>query len=426
MIIGLQQHIPPILKPAMGKRGREQRRPFINRPITLPRLLQYIFMSSREARIRGDRRQSPIWSMALISHSENTWVAHIRQVEGIVRLSCRLSSFGKLSKGTSPPRLVYLHEFLRWRDIRFRFPAFMCIAAGKSPHVQGLYGSRCIVYRLASAVEAPRSSFYINQSSWFPFVGIFIWFIWLASAIEVYSSSTDLLDTAFIPSFAQFIISPTGDLHLSLDPPLVTLQKLCIFFSINIPHWSFDITTWFTQAPAWVLGLSRVTMRFQLTSILAGLALPTLSIALPSHSLEERVDGPPELKGKRSFVERNGVKRTIFEHEATGATLDFVTNSGICETTPGVNQYSGYFSVGSERLPIPFPKSYWHAYVGNENMWFWFFEARNNPSTAPLATWFNGGPGCSSMIGLFQVRKLDSLWLPTLTFFKGKRAVPIL
>ena len=86
-----------------------------------------------------------------------------------------------------------------------------------------------------------------------------------------------------------------------------------------------------------------------------------------------------------SFVERNGVNYTVFNDTSTGAVMEFVTNSGICETTPGVNQYSGYLSVGT-----------------NMNMWFWFFEARNNPSTAPLATWFNGGPGCSSMIGLFQ------------------------
>jgi len=64
-----------------------------------------------------------------------------------------------------------------------------------------------------------------------------------------------------------------------------------------------------------------------------------------------------------------------------------VKNSGICETTKGVNQYSGYISFGATK---------------DVNMFFWFFEARQNASTAPLATWFNGGPGCSSMIGLFQ------------------------
>jgi carboxypeptidase C (cathepsin A) len=34
-------------------------------------------------------------------------------------------------------------------------------------------------------------------------------------------------------------------------------------------------------------------------------------------------------------------------------------------------------------------------------MWFWFFEARSNPSTAPLVLVLNGGPGCSSMPNLF-------------------------
>ena len=52
-------------------------------------------------------------------------------------------------------------------------------------------------------------------------------------------------------------------------------------------------------------------------------------------------------KDKRSFVERDGVTYTVFEHADTGAKLEFVTNSGICETTPGVNQYSGYLTVGT-------------------------------------------------------------------------------
>jgi len=87
-------------------------------------------------------------------------------------------------------------------------------------------------------------------------------------------------------------------------------------------------------------------MPFHLRALVT-IALASFAVALPALNTNTESDAP-ELRGKRSFVERNGVKRTIFEHEATGATLDFVTNSGICETTPGVNQYSGYLSVGSE------------------------------------------------------------------------------
>lgn len=43
-------------------------------------------------------------------------------------------------------------------------------------------------------------------------------------------------------------------------------------------------------------------------------------------------------------LERHGL--TVFKHAATDSKLEYVTNSGICETTPGVGQYSGYLSVG--------------------------------------------------------------------------------
>ena len=68
------------------------------------------------------------------------------------------------------------------------------------------------------------------------------------------------------------------------------------------------------------------------------LALATFTILIPVQA------------DRRSFEVKNDVNYTIFEHGATGAKLSFVTNSGVCETTPGVNQYSGYFSVGTNMV----------------------------------------------------------------------------
>ncbi|KAF4452360.1 carboxypeptidase s1 [Fusarium albosuccineum] len=87
---------------------------------------------------------------------------------------------------------------------------------------------------------------------------------------------------------------------------------------------------------------------------------------------------------ERSTEEHDGVVYNVIRHAATGSKLSFVKNSGICETTPGVGQYSGYISVGEDA-----------------NMWFWFFESRKNPKTAPLVSWFGGGPGNSALYGMF-------------------------
>jgi len=45
------------------------------------------------------------------------------------------------------------------------------------------------------------------------------------------------------------------------------------------------------------------------------------------------------------------VDLTVFEHAATKSSLEYITNSGICETTPGVNQYSGYLNYGEHAKP---------------------------------------------------------------------------
>lgn len=66
-----------------------------------------------------------------------------------------------------------------------------------------------------------------------------------------------------------------------------------------------------------------------------------------SHALYAAARPTSESVGRISYELQDGQNFTVFDHFATGAQLRFVNNSGICETTPGVNQISGYLSVGT-------------------------------------------------------------------------------
>ena len=71
--------------------------------------------------------------------------------------------------------------------------------------------------------------------------------------------------------------------------------------------------------------------------------------------------------------------------------LEFVVNGS---AIPGVpfdigESYAGTLSVDSNAT--------------NENqLYFWFFPSENTNATDEITIWLNGGPGCSSLDGLFQ------------------------
>ncbi|KAG8626874.1 hypothetical protein KVT40_005819 [Elsinoe batatas] len=94
--------------------------------------------------------------------------------------------------------------------------------------------------------------------------------------------------------------------------------------------------------------------------------------------------GKPFVKRQYLPGEVTGVKTIT---TPTNVTISYKEpgNEGVCETTPGVNSYSGYVDLAPD-----------------VHVFFWFFESRRDPAGDPITLWLNGGPGSDSLIGLFQ------------------------
>ena len=122
---------------------------------------------------------------------------------------------------------------------------------------------------------------------------------------------------------------------------------------------------------------------------LCSLLLFTHTLAISSRELPSRSRRPAGSR-KSKVLERQipaEPENVTTITAPSGASIRYKNPgaAGVCETTPGVNSYSGYVDLDEKT-----------------HMFFWFFESRRDPSTDPLTLWLNGGPGSDSMIGLFQ------------------------
>lgn len=111
-------------------------------------------------------------------------------------------------------------------------------------------------------------------------------------------------------------------------------------------------------------------MRFQTLLNLVG----TVSAVAAAHTFPRR-QAPNPAQNVTTIKSPSGV---TIRYKEPG-------KDGICETTPGVNSYSGYIDIAPD-----------------VHVFFFFFESKRDPANDPVTLWLNGGPGSDSLIGAFE------------------------
>ncbi|KAH6930251.1 hypothetical protein HPB50_012263 [Hyalomma asiaticum] len=135
-----------------------------------------------------------------------------------------------------------------------------------------------------------------------------------------------------------------------------------------------------------------VRMRLVCLLLLCGFIFPSSICTYDDLGYQEvsrREDRKSERKGAKSKRE-NDVGEPLFLTPLieAGKYKEALKKSRVGKVgdLPDILSYSGYITVDKEL---------------DSNLFFWFFPAMENPENAPVSLWLQGGPGTSSLFGLF-------------------------
>ncbi|CCH42744.1 putative secreted protein [Wickerhamomyces ciferrii] len=176
--------------------------------------------------------------------------------------------------------------------------------------------------------------------------------------------------------------------------PTAALVTSALAVSLNIPFINYEI-----NLPQLSLQLSELSQIWggssqdQSNEIIEADVEDALYEILKTHSSNEIEQKFKEFDSKIPSSPRAKLQNI---KQLDSSKYEFITNSKYPEHQLRINKADpkklGIDTVNQTSGYLDF---------GDKHFFYYFFEARNNPETAPTLLWLNGGPGCSSMTGLF-------------------------